>query len=322
MPEPTDLQFQPGLSNVAIQYSNPEYIADLVVPPTPVTKKKDKFKKYDKDERFTIPSTLVGPKSIPNEVEWSVSEDSFECVDYGLEEFVSTEDIDNADAPIQPMSDTTEFVTNLVLLDKEKQVADAVFNANNYGANNQTDIAGGWATLSDDVLTDLEVGIDACFMPPNVLALGIETWRKVARNEKILAAVKGTLAPQSIKSPGGVAMPAVNQAELAAYLGLDAVLVGRARINTAKKGQTASYSRVWDGTNSGKGGAALLRVMPNPTRKEVVSFANFNWKQRQTFTRETARGAFGGKMVRVVESRVLKVVSTDVGYLFKDCLAT
>ncbi len=321
MPTPTELQFDGRLTNISIQYRNPEYIADLVVPPTPVPKKTGKFKKYTKPERFTVPSTLVGPKSVPNEVEWSTEEGTFTCKDYGLEEFVSEEEVANADVPIQPMSDATDFVTDLVLLDKEKRVADAVFDTNNYGASNQTDIAGGWATLSDDALTDIEVGIDACFAPPNVMAMGIATWRKLARNEKILAAVKGTLKPQALKT-GSVAVPAaVNQQELAEHLGLDAVLVGRARINTAKKGQTASYARVWDGPNTGKGGAALLRVKANAGTRDVISASQFAWKQRQVFRYASTRGAYGGTTIRVVESLVLKVICTDVGYLFVDCLA-
>lgn len=321
MPTPTELQFDGRLSNVSIQYKNPEYIAELVLPPTPVAKKTGTFKKYDKDERFTLPPTIVGHKSVPNEVEWSTSEDTFKCLDFGLEEFVSNEEVENAEAPFQPLSDTTDFVTNLVLLDKEKQAADAVFLAANYGANNQFDVEGGWNTLSDDALTDIEVGIDACFEPPNVMVMGLPTWRKLSRNEKILAAVKGTLKAQSLKT-GKIIAPAANQQELAEYLGLDAVLVGRSRINTAKKGQAASYSRVWDGTNATKGGAALLRVKAAAGLREVVWAQHFHWKKRQTFTYPSSRGAYGGQVIRVVESRVIKIVATDVGYLFKDCLVT
>ena len=235
----TELQFDGRLTNIAIQYKNPELIADLAIPQTPASKKTGKYKTYTKNERFTVPPTYVGPKSEPNEVAWSTSEGTFTCEDHGLQEFVSNEEIDNAEAPIQPQADTTEFVTNLVQLAKEKAVADAIFDASNYAAGNQADIAAGWATLSDDALDDIETGIDACFIPPNIMVMGIETWRKLARNEKILAAVKGTLKPQSMKS-GSITVPAVNQQEFAEYLGLDAVLIGRARINTARSEEHTS----------------------------------------------------------------------------------
>ena len=158
-------------------------------------------------------------------------------------------------------------------------------------------------------------------MPPNVMVMGIETWRKLSRNEKVLAAVKGTLKPQALKT-GGIAAPAVNQQELAEYLGLNAVLIGRSRINTAKRGQTASFARVWDGTVATKGGAALLRVSAGSALRDVVWGASFDWKSRQTLTNPSTRGAFGGEEIRVVESTVVKVIAKDVGYLFKDTLVT
>lgn len=321
MPTPTSLQWDGRLSNIAIQYQNPEFIGDLVVPPTPVMQKTGKFKKYNKEERFTLPDTKVGHATKPGEVNWHVTEDTYTCDDFGLEQFLSEEEVANAEAPINAQGATVDYLMSLISLAKEKRFADAIFNANNYATANKIDIAGAWATLSTDALSQIEVGIDACFMPPNVMVMGIETWRKLARNEKVLAAVKGTLAPQSVKS-GGTALPAVNQQELATYLGLDAVLVGRARINTAVEGQTATFARVWDGTNATKGGAALLRVKKGGGLNDVVWGANFEWKNRQVMTSITDRGAFGGQMIRVVESNVMKIVATDVGYLFQDCLVT
>lgn len=318
----SDVQFDGRLTNIAIQYGNTEMIADLVLPPTPVPKKEGVFKKYDKNQRFTLPPAIVGPKSVPNEVNWDVTEDSYACEDYGYQQYLSQEEVDNADAPIAPRSDTTEFVTNLMLLDREKRVADVVFNAANYDAGNQLDVAGAWNTLTTDALTQIEAGIDACFMPPNVMVMGIATWRKLSRNEKILAAVKGTLAPQKLKSAGGVASPAVNQEEMAGYLGLDAVLISRARINTAKEGQAASFTRVWDGPNATKGGAALLRVSAGSALRDVVWGASLDWKARRVMTNPTNRGAFGGEEIRVVESSVVKVIAKDVGYLFVDALLT
>ena len=73
---------------------------------------------------------------------------------------------------------------------------------------------------------------------------------------------------------------------------------------------------------AGKGGAALLRVKAGAALRDVVWGAQFQWKTRQVFTYPSPRGAFGGTTIRVVESNVIKVIATDVGYLFKDCLVT
>jgi hypothetical protein len=324
MPSVLDLQFDGRLTDIAVQYKNPQYIADMVLPPRRTPTKKVTYKKYDKNSRFTVPPSLVGPKGWPNEVEWSTTDDTATCLDYGYQEFLSQEEIDNAQTPITAQADTVEFVANLLMLDREIRTAAAVFDGANYDAANEVDVAGAWATLSTStVLTQLEVGIDACFMPPNVLVMGIATWRKASRSAELLAAVKGTNAPQTITAGPNGKMPSVTSTELAMYLGLDAVLIGTARKNTAVAGQTATFARVWDGPNATKGGAALLRVTgPGIGLKDVTSLAAFDWKGRQVMTSETDRGAFGGQNVRVVESTVIKAISTDVGYLFTDCLVT
>jgi len=318
MPDELSLQYDGRLTNIALQYKNPEYVADFIVPPIPVPNKKFTYKKYDKKDRFTVPDTRVGAKAEPNEVDFGVTEMTGTCLDYGLKEFVSNEDIDNAETPITPLADAAEVVAQLMGLDREIRVATQVYTAANYATT--IDIAGAWATLTTDILAQLLTGIDACFAPPNVLAMGIPTWRAVSRNEKILAAVKGTLSPQMIKS-GKLVAPAVNQLELAEFLGLDAVIVGRAKRNTANEGQTEAYSFVWDGTNATKGGAALLRVKTEAV-KDIFWGGNFRWKEAQAYTRESPRGAYGGKEVRVVTTEVFKSTATDAGYLFMDCLLT
>ena len=322
MPDELSLQFDGRLTNIALQYRNPEYVADLVVPPIPVPHKKFTYKVYDKEDRFTVPNTLVGPTSLPNEVDFGVSEATGTCLDYGLSEFVNQEAIDNAESPITPLADASELVAQLIGLDREKRVADAVNLATNYTTT--IDIAGAWATLTNDILAQILTGIDACFAPPNVMVMGLNTWRAVSRNEKILAAVKGTLQPQRLGA-GKLAMPSASQQELADFLGLDAVIVGRAKRNSAVEGQTGVYPLVWGGAiDSGaatKGMAALLRVKTGAV-KDIFWGGNFRWKEAQAFTRDSPRGAYGSTEVRVVTTEVLKVVAEDVGYLFVDTLVT
>jgi len=318
MPTVESLQFDGHLTSIALQYNNPEFIGDLVLPPIAVPRKQGKYKIYNKPDRFTVPDTTVGPKSQPNEVDFGVSEGTFACADEGLQEFVSNEEIDNAESPITPLADAVENTTALMMLAKEIDIATAVHTAANYATT--LDLNGSWATLTNDILAQIVTAMDACFMPPNVMVMGLPTWRAVSRNEKVLAAVKGTLMPQNLNK-GKLSMPWVNQEELAQFLGLDAVLVGRAKKNTAAEGQTPAYGVVWDGTNATKGGAAFLRVKTAAV-KDVVWGAQFSWKGVQVMTRESARGAFGGQEIRVVESRIIKSVSTDVGYLFIDALVT
>ena len=321
MSDELSLQFDGRLTNIALQYKNPEYIADLVLPPIPVPQKKFTYKVYDKKDRFTVPDTRVGPKSQPNEVDFGVTDATGTCLDYGLQEFVSQEDIDNAEAPITPMADAAECITQLMAIDREARIADALNTAGNY-TTTSADLAGAWTTLATDVLAALLTGMDACFAPPNILVMGLNCWRVVSRNEKILAAVKGTGArsPQIMKS-GPLSAPSASQQELADFLGLDAVLVGRAKRNTANEGQTGVYSQIWGGISGTKGFAALLRAK-TPVVKDIFFGGNFRWKEAQAFTRVSPRGAFGGQEIRVCTSEILKITAADAGYLFLDPVTT
>ena len=77
MPEGSELEVNPVLTNVSLSYRPVGLIGRELLPDMPVAKKEGTIKKYKKDERFTIPDTTVGPKSEPNEVEWNVTEDTY-----------------------------------------------------------------------------------------------------------------------------------------------------------------------------------------------------------------------------------------------------
>ncbi|UVH84375.1 hypothetical protein NW342_22030 [Pseudomonas aeruginosa] len=66
----------PELTAIAIAYRNGRMIADEVLPRVPVGKQEFKYWKYDLAQGFTVPETLVGRKSKPNEVEFSATDES------------------------------------------------------------------------------------------------------------------------------------------------------------------------------------------------------------------------------------------------------
>ena len=337
MPNQIDLQFDGRLTDVSVKYSNPTLIADLVLPPVTVPQIKGTYKKYSKDERFTVPHTYVGAKSVPNEVEWNAEEDTFLCKDYGLQEFISQQEVDNSEAPFSLQSDTVDFLTELILLDKEIQLRDLIFDSTSYPSTHRIDGAAGWGSASATaVVSQMQEAIDACFMPPNVAVVDKATWRWIARNTELLSAVAGTNLPSQIRTvPGGTGagdpgragqgmggLVGITAPQLAAYLGLDAVYIGTAKYNTANPGATAVYDDVWKGdTQGGTGAMAFLRVgNPNFGLRDAVFASQFMWKTREVLTTPTDRGARGGQNIRVVESRVFKTVATDVGAIVYDTL--
>lgn len=329
---PEDVNFSPGLTRLAVEYQNKELIASLVLPPIPNDKKNGRYKSYSTYDIYGIEGGLLGPNSVADEVDHEVTETAFALDDYGYKGWVSQEAIDNADAPIDPRAKIVRTVTNKVLLRRERRVAQAVLNTSNYAAANQLDVAGAWVASAPtfNIWGQLLTGLDACAASPNVFVVDLKTFRAMQANTTILAAIKGTLAPQFVEQavgpaktgtatiPDSVFCPALAQA-----LGVDRVVIGTAWYASSKKGQALTKARIWDLPNAGKGGAAFLRVSQDQTEDVVWGMQMF-WKEplRVLSWFNPDRGADGGWAHKVVESTKIVLVANDAGYLFADTLLT
>lgn len=330
MPQPTDVSFAPGLTRIAVEQQNRQLIADRVLPPMPHSAKAGKYKSYSAYDVFGIEGGLIGPTSLADELDYDVSETAFAMDDFGIVGWVSQQLIDNADAPIRPMETMTRRVTNKVLLIRERRVAQAVLNANNFATANKLDENGFWATAGNDVWSHLLTALDACAAPANVLALDIASFRALQKNTSILAAIKGTLATQFVQQtsgPGKTAAPGIPDSvfcpALADALGIDRVLIGAAWYASSKKGQALTKARIWDLPNATKGGAAFLRVAQDQV-EDVVWGMQMIWKQplRVLTWFDPNRGADGSMAVKVVETTKVVLVANDAGYLFFDTMLT
>lgn len=300
---------QPELTAIALAYRNPALIADQVLPRVPVGKQEFKYLKHTLAESFTIPDTKVGRISRPTQVEFSATEVADYCVGYGLEDAVPDADIQNAPPNFDPLGRAAEGLTDLIALDREQRTAALVFNVNSYTAStNRTQLqtTSQWSHTDSNPINAMLEGLDSCIMRPNVLILGQAVWAKVRQHAKVVAAIFGP-------SNAGV----VTREQLAQILEIDAVLVGQGWVNTAKKGQTASISRLW-----GKHAAAIYRDnFASATRGTTFGFTA-QWGSIESSQRfDPDIGLRGGTRVRVGEYVKELVTATDLGYYWQDAVA-
>ena len=97
---------------------------------------------------------------------------------------------------------------------------------------------------------------------------------------------------------------------------LDEVLVGEGWVNTAKKGQTVTLSRVWGGN------IALLHINPLANTQRVGTFgitAEFG-KRIAGAQPDKDIGLRGGQKVRVGESVKELITANDFGYYIQDAV--
>ncbi|HEX2957731.1 MAG TPA: hypothetical protein VHO70_12925, partial [Chitinispirillaceae bacterium] len=233
-PFPTDQKY----ISVAVAYKNGKLIADEASPRTPTATKEFKVKKFALADGITIPDTSVGRLGRPNVVNFGFTEDPAFCVDYALDGLVPQSDIDNAPAGYDPEAHQTESITDLLMLDREKRVADQIFNVNNYAAANKLALAGNqqWSDfVNSDPLGNILTALDSVVMRPNVIIFGQAVWTKFRQHPKIVKATHGNAGDSGI---------AARQA-VAELLELDKVLIGEGFYNSAKKGQVVVRTRLW-----------------------------------------------------------------------------
>lgn len=304
---------QPELTAMAIGYRNQRYIADQVLPRMRIGRQEFKYLLHTTAEAFTIPDTKVGRKSQPNEVEFTATEATGSTTDYGLEAPIPFADIENRPPNFDPEGLAVIRTTDLVLLDREKRVADAVFNASNYAAANKATLSGSsqWSDTTSDPFTAIMTAFDGLLVRPNKAVMGRAVFSKLRQHPKILEAVKST--------GGAISSGVVAARQLAELLELDELIVGESWLNTAKKGQTASMARAW--------GKSFLAFYQNPlTAAPDDGLVNFGvtaqWGDRIATRREDPNiGLRGGIRLRVGESTKELITCADAAFLWSAAVA-
>lgn len=312
----TSFPINPTLSAIAIAYRNSadSLIADGVLPRVP-TALKFSYTKYDAAQGYTVPNTKVGRKSDPTMVDFGGTSINDECQDYGLDDLIPNSEIEAFDAmpkpssggPIDPKAISTMMLTNLILLDREVRVANTVFNAANYSGSQQQTLSGTaqWSDYANsNPLNALLAALDTPLVRPNKLVIGRAGWTGLRQHPKVVQAV--------YKTQQGAGT--VSREQLAELLELDEILIGSAFINTARKGQAASYARAW-----GKHAALIYsNTEAAMTGQPTFGFtAQFGTRIAGDIPAPT-KGLRGGVVIRSGESVKEVICAPDVGYFFQN----
>lgn len=308
-------QYNPSLTAIALAYKNPAFslIADQVLPIVPVATENFAYLSYPKEDAFTVPDTRVGRTSKVNQIEFGNSMLSATTEDFGLEDPIPSKDIVNAqNSKIghDPLARSVEYLTNLILLDREVRVAGAVFNAANYAATNKATLSGTgqWSDPASDPAAVILAAQDGMTMKGNTLVLGRATWTALRQNTKLVAKILGTASSSGL----------LTRQQVADALELNAVLVGESWVNTARKGQTAALGRTW-----GKH-ACLLYLDPTADTNRGITFgftAEFENRVAGTIMDDPDIGLRGGAKVRVGMSVKELILGSDLGYMWTNATA-
>jgi hypothetical protein len=303
---------QPELTAIAIAFRNQALVAERVLPSVPVGTQEFKYLQHNLAEGITLPDTKVGRGSRPNQVEFSATELTDACRDYGLDDPIPNADLENAPSNYDPKAVAAEYLAGLIDLDREVRTATKVTTAASFAAANKATLAGAsqWSHADANPVSAILTAFDGMPIRPNCLLLGQAVWTALRQHPKVLAAV---FPGGGNAGSGGVA----SRQAVADLLEIEDLIVGSSWQNTAKKGQTANRTRVW-----GKFALGFYRPQRITSAREMAFGFSAQWGERIAGEiPDQNLGLRGGVAVRVGESRSETVACWDAGYLWSDAVA-
>ena len=302
---------QPELTAIAIAYMQrqTDFIADLVLPRTrPIGKREFKYQKYGL-ESYDRPDTRVGRKGRPNEVSWASTENTASIEDYGLEDPIPQDDIDQGNKDgINVTGQSTEYILSLLRIDRECRVAGIVQRDANYAADNvQTRAAGQGLDNSEvDAANVIRELLDVPMVRPNIGIMSRTVWGRVAHNAMMVKAIRGSLGGDKITPQ-----------DFCDYFELETLLIGPARKNRAVKGKNPILESIW-----GPHIAFHYRDLAASTQRGVTWGLTVPYGTPVSGSRPDADiGLRGGLRVRAGESLKELVLAPDAGCLIKNAIA-
>jgi hypothetical protein len=204
-PTPSDLHVNVPLTNVSIAYvqSADSYIADKVFPKVPVNKQSDLYWKYSKSDWRRTDVGKRAPSTETPGVGWTQDTDTYFAHVYGVHKDIDDQLRANADSNFNLDRDSTEFITNQMLLKRDLDWTNAFFKTGIW-ANERTGVTGvpttgqflQWDQAGSDPLSNVAGWIiefrRLTGFAPNVCVMGAYVMAALKQHPDIIDRIKYT----------------------------------------------------------------------------------------------------------------------------------
>lgn len=249
----------PLLTNVSSVYIPEGCIADKLFPQLKFAQYTGKLGGYGKGH-LRIENTVVGGKGKYRRVETITrTTTGFEIEGHGLEGLVTKQDYKNVKDPFDAESDETMGLSTVLLLEKEKGLADSLTST---AVITQNTTLSGTSQFSDyvnsDPISKIATAKNAIRDGSGAIANCMIMDYKVAEILRYHPQILDTLGYKYAK-PGGL-----TDEDLAKAFNVQKLFIPNAMYNSAKEGQTATLASVW-------GKDIVLGVVPDKAIKYQIS---------------------------------------------------
>lgn len=309
MPTIQQVHIDKALTQISIEYKNEQYIADKIFLPVSVDKQSDRYYVYGKDA-FKVRDDRRAPGTEANEINWTLSLDTYFCDGHALRHAIPDEEVQNADSVFDLEADATELVTEGILLNKEIDAANKLLDPNNYDDGLVLQMGVDTAKWSDfansnpilDITKAKEKIHKKAGLRPNTLIISETVYNVLKVHPVILKVFTYTQA---------VGVATLDQIKMA--LGVDNILVGSA----LKMQGEDNLDYIW-------GNSAVLAYIPSKPGKRTPAIGyTFLWNKDGEGAVQVRKWYDVSRRATIVEAERYydqKIISKVAGFLFVDAV--
>lgn len=269
MPQPTrsDVHVNKPLTNISIAYIQKamDFIADKVFPLVPVMKQSDLYFSYDKKYWFQTQAAKRAP-STESAGSGYVTDpnNNYFCDVWAVHKDVDDQTRQNADMPLDLDRDATLFVTQQLLLRREKQWIQQYLKASTWTGTPDFTPSTKWDVSGSDPMFDVDAQKqkikEKTGYLPNTFVVGADVFFALRNNAAILDRIKYTQR--------GI----VTEDLLASLFGVEKFLVASATQDNAPEGEPNSMAYLV------KNKALLVYANPAPSILQPSGGYTFAWQ--------------------------------------------
>ena len=272
-PTPGDVHIDRPLTQISVNWIQEQtrYIAHKVFPVVPVAKQSDLYYVFSRADWLRAVAEKRAPSTESAGGGFTLDTDSYFADVWAFHKDVDDQLRANADQPLNPDRNATQFATQACVTRREVEWATNYFTTSIWtGSTTATDITVNpkWDAASSTPIEDIRAEIYSVLsktgFKPNKLVLGAGVWAVLQDHSDFLDRVKAG------QTPVGPAL--VNLALLATVLELDEVMVAQAVYNSGPEGGTESTGFIVGTTD-----VLLVYAAPSPALELPSAGYNFAW---------------------------------------------
>lgn len=230
MPLPSQVHRDAALEQVSVAFRTPGLIADQLSPVMPVQHETDEYFIYSLDS-LILPTTLRAMGAEANRASWSISFTTYQLREHALADLIPDRKRRNSDKAINLDVDTTEYLTEKILMRKELDLADLALNTPANWAN-RTSLTSTFAWSANTTLSSPILFVDSAATVvlqnsgkrPNLVAMDFRTFQFAKEHTNLTDRVKY------------VSAESLTEGIMARFFNVDQVLVASGIRNTGEEG--------------------------------------------------------------------------------------